>query len=163
MPIEICFQDEARLGQKNVRTRIWARTGTRPRLPADRRYENACLFGAICPRRGTAAALILPKANTEAMQMHLEEIGRKVANLKGQGCSRRRPYGSGRMAQHRQTHQRTSPSYCCPLDRQSSTRFRTSGRTADKTGSPTLSSIPMRTSSMRDARLATSSWLTPKP
>jgi len=27
--------NEARLGQKNGRTRIWARTGTRPRLPAD--------------------------------------------------------------------------------------------------------------------------------
>jgi len=67
------------LGQKNGRTRIWARTGTRPRLPADQRYENAYLFGAICPRRGTGAALMLPKANTQAMQMHLEEISRTVA------------------------------------------------------------------------------------
>ena len=40
-PIELWFQDEARLGQKNGRARIWARTGTRPRLPADQRYENA--------------------------------------------------------------------------------------------------------------------------
>ncbi len=37
------------------------------------------LFGAIYPRRGTAAAFILPKANTEAMQIHFDEIGRILA------------------------------------------------------------------------------------
>ena len=39
--VEIWFQDEARLGQKNGRVRIWAKKGTRPRLPADQRYTNA--------------------------------------------------------------------------------------------------------------------------
>jgi len=58
---------------------MWARTGTRPRLPADQRYENAYLFGAICPKRGKGAALMLPKANARAMQMHLDEIARNVA------------------------------------------------------------------------------------
>ena len=77
-PIEIWFQDEARLGQKNGRTRIWAKTGTRPRLPADQRYQNAYLFGAICPRLGKGAALMLPEANIPAMQMHLDEISRNV-------------------------------------------------------------------------------------
>ena len=77
--IEIWFQDEARLGQKNGCTRIWAKKGTRPRLPADQRYENAYLFGAICPRLGKGAALMLPFANTAAMQMHLEEISENVA------------------------------------------------------------------------------------
>jgi transposase len=37
------------------------------------------LFGAICPARGTGAALALPFANTEAMQLHLDEISRAVA------------------------------------------------------------------------------------
>jgi len=67
------------LGQKNGRARIWARKGTRPSLPADQRYENAYLFGAICPKRGTGAALLLPKANTHAMQLHLNEISKYVA------------------------------------------------------------------------------------
>jgi len=44
--IEIWYQDEARIGQKNGRTRIWAKKGTRPRLPADQRYQSAYLFGA---------------------------------------------------------------------------------------------------------------------
>jgi transposase len=59
--------------------RIWARKGTRPRLPADQRYQNTYLFGAICPKRGTGAALDLPTANAEAMQLHLEEISKHVA------------------------------------------------------------------------------------
>ena len=78
-PVEIWFQDEARIGQKNGVVRQWARRGTRPRQPADQRYENAYLFGAICPARGTGAALALPDANTEAMQLHIDEISRRVA------------------------------------------------------------------------------------
>ena len=34
---------------------------------------------AICPKRGAGAALMLPYANTQAMQMHLDEISRHVA------------------------------------------------------------------------------------
>jgi len=58
--------------------RQWARRGTRPRQPADQRYESAYLFGAICPARGTGAALALPFADTHAMQLHLDEIARTV-------------------------------------------------------------------------------------
>jgi len=58
--------------------RQWARRGSRPRQPADQRYESAYLFGAICPARGTGAALALPYADTQAMQLHLEEIARTV-------------------------------------------------------------------------------------
>ena len=78
-PIEIWFQDEARIGQKNGLVRQWAKRGTRPRQPADQRYQSAYLFGAICPARGVGAALALPFADTEAMQLHLEEISRHVA------------------------------------------------------------------------------------
>ena len=59
--------------------RQWARRGSRPRQPADQRYDSAYLFGAICPARGTGAALALPYADTEAMQLHLDEIARTVA------------------------------------------------------------------------------------
>jgi DDE superfamily endonuclease len=77
-PVEIWFQDEARIGQKNGLVRQWARRGSRPRQPADQRYESAYLFGAICPARGTGAALAMPYADTEAMQLHLEEVSRVV-------------------------------------------------------------------------------------
>jgi hypothetical protein len=78
-PIEIWFQDEMRLGQKNPYTRRWARRGTRPRALADLRTKSAYLFGAICPKRGTGAAILMPRADTEAMQHHLHEIARTLA------------------------------------------------------------------------------------
>lgn len=59
--------------------RQWARRGSRPRQPADQRYDSAYLFGAICPARGTGAALAMPYADTQAMQLHLDEISRTVA------------------------------------------------------------------------------------
>jgi len=37
------------------------------------------LFGAICPARGVGAALARPFADTEAMQMHIDEIALHVA------------------------------------------------------------------------------------
>src|SRR5689334_24428798 len=68
-----------RLGQKNPRTRRWARRGTRPRALTDLRTKSAYLFGAICPKRGTGAAVVMPSANTQAMQHHLDEIARTLA------------------------------------------------------------------------------------
>ena len=78
-PIEIWFQDEARIGQKNTLVRQWARKGTRPFQPADQRYRSAYLFGAICPAQGKGAAVVMPKSNTYAMQLHLDEISLNVA------------------------------------------------------------------------------------
>ncbi len=78
-PIEIWFQDEARVGQKGTLTRIWARKGTRPRALCDTRYEWAYLFGAVCPERAVGAGIVTPYANTEAMNEHLEEIAKAVA------------------------------------------------------------------------------------
>ena len=53
--------------------------GTRPRQPADQRYDNAYLFGAICPARGVGGTLALPYADADMMQLHLDEISRNVA------------------------------------------------------------------------------------
>ena len=78
-PIEVWFQDEMRVGQKNGLVYQWAKKGSRPRQPQDQRYANAYLFGAVCPARDTGAALVMPRANTEAMQKHLEEIALAVA------------------------------------------------------------------------------------
>ena len=78
-PIEIWWRDEARIGQKNKITRRWAKRGTRPSAPKDQRTCSAYIFGAICPARGVGAALVLPKCNTEAMNLHLKEISIAVA------------------------------------------------------------------------------------
>jgi transposase len=59
-------------------TRLWARRGSRPRAPRDRRYAWAYLFGAVCPERAVGAGLVLPSANTTAMRLQLQAISRPV-------------------------------------------------------------------------------------
>src|SRR5215218_3005674 len=79
-PVEVWFQDEARVGQQGTLTRVWARRGTRPRAPRDRRYAWAYLFGAVRPERAVAAGLVLPYADAGAMGLHLAEISHRVAS-----------------------------------------------------------------------------------
>jgi hypothetical protein len=78
-PVEVWFQDEMRAGQKNALVYQWAPRGTRPVQPQDQRYESAYLFGAVCPARGVGAAVAMPRANTEAMQHHLDAIAAHIA------------------------------------------------------------------------------------
>jgi len=79
MRVEVWFQDEARVGQKNTLTRVWGQTGSRPAAPKDLGFASAYLFGAVCPSQGKAAALIMPVCNTAAMNHHLSEISSQVA------------------------------------------------------------------------------------
>ena len=44
----------------------------------DNRHTSAYLYGAICPARRTGAAIIMPAANTEGMNAHLQEISTQV-------------------------------------------------------------------------------------
>ena len=79
-PVEIWFQDEARVGQKGTHAYIWAPIGSRPLMVHDNRHDSAYIFGAICPKRGVGAAIITPSANTEMMNLHLAEISAQVAS-----------------------------------------------------------------------------------
>src|SRR5689334_440888 len=97
--VEVWFQDEARIGQKNSLTRVWGPTGSRPVAPKDLGFASAYMFGAVCPSEGKAAALIMPICNTAAMNHHLSEISSQVAAdahavviLDGAGWRRSRLY-----------------------------------------------------------------------
>jgi hypothetical protein len=78
-PIEVWFQDEARIGQKNKITRRWAKRGSRPSAPHDQRTASSYIFGAICPERGVGAGLVLPWCNSATMSLHLAEISQAVS------------------------------------------------------------------------------------
>lgn len=78
-PIEIWFQDEARVGQQGSLEYIWAPIGSRPLAVRDNRHDSVYLFGALCPERAVGAAIIMPAANTEAMNEHLKETATQVA------------------------------------------------------------------------------------
>ena len=79
-PIEIWFQDEARVGQKGTHAYVWAPVGSCPLMVKDNRHDSVHLFGAICPARGVGAAIIMPAVNTEAMNEHLKEISTQVTS-----------------------------------------------------------------------------------
>ncbi|KZN71090.1 hypothetical protein N477_25760, partial [Pseudoalteromonas luteoviolacea H33-S] len=68
------FQDEVRCGQQNPTTRIWAKTGTRPRIVKQQQFEYGYLFGAVCPATGQTEALVSPFVNKEAMTQHMRQI-----------------------------------------------------------------------------------------
>ena len=72
------FQDEARVGQKGILSRVWARKGTRPRILKDHRYGYVYLFSAACPGTGTAVGHVCARANTAEMNRHLRDIGEAV-------------------------------------------------------------------------------------
>ena len=76
--VEVWFQDEARIGQKNTLTRVWGQTGGRPTAVKDLGFASAYVFGAVCPNEGKAAAIIMPICNTMAMNHHLREISSQV-------------------------------------------------------------------------------------
>lgn len=80
--VEVWFQDEARVGQRGTLTRMWAPKGSRPRVIRQQQFEAAYVFGAVCPADGKAAALVMPKANSEGMQHHLDLIAGAVTSGK---------------------------------------------------------------------------------
>ncbi len=76
--IEIWFQDEARVGQRGTTSRIWAEKGTRPRIVQQQQFISSYLFGAVFPAEKKGTGIVMPKANTEAMEFHLKAISESV-------------------------------------------------------------------------------------
>jgi hypothetical protein len=72
-PVEIWFQDEARVGQQGTHAYIWAEgpVGLRPRMVRDNRHDSAYIFGAISLRRyssGYAAGTLRASASSAASE-----------------------------------------------------------------------------------------------
>ncbi|TMP63323.1 transposase, partial [Pseudoalteromonas sp. S1649] len=59
---------------QNPTTRIWAETGTRPRIVKQQQFDDGYLFGAVCPATGHTEALVSPFVNKEAMTQHMRQI-----------------------------------------------------------------------------------------
>ena len=176
--IEIWFADEARIGQKNKITRRWAKRGTRPSAPQDQRTRSTYIFGALCPRQGKGAALILPplqhggdeSAPRRDFAAPRCPSGQPPWHQAPMPCSSStKPDGISRKSSH---CRRTSPSsHCRPNARNSirSTRRAASAKTSGSscggrrqrpqggnTGSQTACSSPMPASSITAATHGTS-------
>lgn len=75
---EVWWQDEMRIGQQGSLSRVWAKKGTRPRAIKQKQFLSTYIFGACCPDKDKSCGLILPRVDTDMMQMHLQEISKKV-------------------------------------------------------------------------------------
>ena len=76
--IELWFMAEARVGQKGRVTHVWYQKGVRPRGVRQQGFSSAHLFGAVCPEREAAVALVLPEVSTAAMGVFLAELSRSL-------------------------------------------------------------------------------------
>ena len=80
-PLEIWFQDEAQVGQQaHFHPYLGRAWNTIPVPRATPAISGGYIFGAVCPERAEAAALIMPHADTQAMSAHLAEIAKTVAS-----------------------------------------------------------------------------------
>lgn len=70
---------DTRVGQRGTLSRICAPRGSRSGEHRDTRQTRACMCGTLCPERGANAALVMPTADTAAMNARLAQVSRTIA------------------------------------------------------------------------------------
>jgi transposase len=76
----IFFFDEARFGTHSKLGHGWFKKGSRTPVKVKLGFQNFYLYSAINPSSGEDFTLILPKVNTNCMNIFLEEIARQYKN-----------------------------------------------------------------------------------
>ena len=157
--IEIWFQDEARIGQKNKITRRWAGRGTRPSRPRDQRTASTYIFGvAVCTKEGKGGG-----SDTARLQYRGDESAPCVEIAAAIATSAHAVLIVEKACWHVQAPCRSTQhqhSFRCRQSALSSTQSKTSGSSCVTTGSRTASSNPTTISSIIAGRPGTSSQIT---
>lgn len=78
--VEIWSEDESRVGQQGSLTRIWATKGTRPRKVKQKQFISTYIYGAACHQTGQSYGMILPYANTDAMNIFLGGLSKEIGS-----------------------------------------------------------------------------------
>jgi transposase len=73
-PIKLFFEDEGRFGRINKLTRCWCPGRQRAIIGQQKIREYTHVFTAVCPKTGETCSLILPKMNTDSMNIFLKEL-----------------------------------------------------------------------------------------
>ncbi len=76
----LMFQDEAGFGRINKPKRCWCGDNIRPTVPCHRVREYTYAYGAISPLDGDIVSLVLPKCNTQCMNIFLAEVSNQYPN-----------------------------------------------------------------------------------
>lgn len=69
-------QDEGRFGRINICQRCWAPSQIRPEVGQQIVRKYVYGYAAVCPQLGKMTAMILPYADTEMMNIFLEQVSR---------------------------------------------------------------------------------------
>lgn len=72
--VEVYFEDEARFGQQGTLTRVWARTGSRPRAVRQTQYGYVYVLAVACAETGHAEGLIAPFLDTSIVNVFLKQF-----------------------------------------------------------------------------------------
>jgi transposase len=71
------FEDEARFGRMNKVQRCWTLRGLKVSVKHQLVREFIYTFSALCPQTGDLTSLILPTADTEAMNLFLQVLSKR--------------------------------------------------------------------------------------
>lgn len=80
LPIRLYFQDEARFGRINTVQKCWCMKGIIQTITQQLVREYTYVFNAVCPETGKTCSLIMPTANTEAMNIFLQTLSEQQAD-----------------------------------------------------------------------------------
>jgi hypothetical protein len=82
LPIVLFFQDEGRFGRINNIKRCWVQAHDRAIVGQQLIREYIYAFTAVCPGTGENFSLILPWADTDAMNMFLSEFSKEYSHYR---------------------------------------------------------------------------------
>ena len=78
----LMFQDEARFGLISDIRRCWCPVPVRPVCPSMVSQENMYVYGTVSLPSGQFESLILPRCDTDCMQIFLDEVSSRHSNEK---------------------------------------------------------------------------------
>lgn len=76
--VEVYFQDETRYGQQTSKYKIWAKQGSKPTYIKQNGFLNSWIFGAVNPHTGKRFGLIMPKLDSQNMQIFLNKFSKTI-------------------------------------------------------------------------------------
>jgi len=79
---KIIFFDEGRFGTMTTIKRKWSLKGSKCEIKVKQGYSNFYSFSGVCPSTGEMFSLLLPKVNTEMMNLYLEKLSSKFKGEK---------------------------------------------------------------------------------
>ncbi|MBM4076169.1 MAG: winged helix-turn-helix domain-containing protein [Planctomycetes bacterium] len=76
--IEVWHEGEARFGQQGTLTRVWARTGSRPRAICQMQDGYIYVLAATCGEADQAEGLIAPRLDVDIVNLFLEQLSKRL-------------------------------------------------------------------------------------